>query len=131
MKKEKINNADCGSTAPKRGNNMPVKQKTALQIAAEHKHAQAWLKHIQPRDFPGYMDNVRNRDIIFSYIYEHFDGNITVESLSAAAEANHLNLDGLGIAHAEGKVARAKAAAAKALQEKRGNIRAEGMKNIT
>jgi hypothetical protein len=100
-------------------------QKTQSQISAEQRNAEAWLEHVMPQNYSGYVNNDHNWEIVSAYIRNDLDGWVTISNLSKACDACYLQLDGLGIHHHASVVAKAKAAKDKIIQDRRAAIAAE------
>jgi hypothetical protein len=97
--------------------------KTTEQIVAETRQLEAWLKHVQPEQYPGYVNDgpagEQNSDLVLEHILANAPGGfVTIKSLNAACDALYLRLHGLGVHHAEGRAAKIKAAADKVEAER-------------
>jgi hypothetical protein len=103
-------------------NNVP-RQKDAKELAAEFRAVHKWRKDIQPKEYPGYVDDEFNTNIVLTYINKHFNGTVTVENITAAVEANLLKLNGIDNNFIQARAVRQK----QAIQEKAVRLQQEQM----
>jgi hypothetical protein len=77
-----------------------------------------WLQYIVPKEFPGYVNDKHNTNILIDYIRYSCDGYFSVLNLSRGARLNDSNLHGRGVADTPAqKLAKEKEAAQKKQDE--------------